>query len=73
MMTIRLKLEDGPEGLVATLSERNDDGKIVGKPSTFRVGTKEEAKQRAKTLARTRGLKTYGIVDKTGAEPAPIS
>jgi hypothetical protein len=57
---------------VATLSERNDDGKIVGKPSIFQVGTKEEAKQRAKTLARTRGLKTYGIVNKT-AEPARLS
>ena len=70
-MTIRLKLEDSQEGLMATLSERNDDGKVIGKPSIFRVGTKE-AIQRAKALARTRALKTYSIVDKTGAVPASI-
>jgi len=64
-MSIRLKLEDGRDGLVATISERNDAGKITGQPSVFLGGTKEEAKTRAKALARTRGLKTYGIVDKT--------
>jgi hypothetical protein len=64
-MSVRLKLEDSSEGLVATLSQRDDAGKITGRPSIFLVGTKEEAKQRAKTLARTLGLKTYGIVDKT--------
>jgi len=37
------------------------------------VGTKEEAKQQAKTLARSLGLKVYGIVDKSGMseEPGP--
>jgi len=65
-LTVRLKLEDSHEGLVATISQRNDAGKITGLPSIFLVGTKEEAKQRAKALARTLGLKTYGIVDKTG-------
>jgi hypothetical protein len=64
-MSVRLKLEDSSEGLLATISERNDAGKITGSPSTFLVGTKEEARQRAKALARTLGLKTYGIVDKT--------
>lgn len=73
-MAVRLKLEDTREGLVATISERNDVGKITGQPSIFLVGSKEEAKQRAKALARTLGLKTYGIVDKTGsALPRPPS
>jgi hypothetical protein len=64
-MSIRLKLEDSREGLVATISERNDAGKVIGSPSTFLVSSKEEAKQRTRALARTLGLKTYGIVDKT--------
>ena len=64
-MSVRLKLEDSRDGLVATISERNDAGKVTGSPATFLVGTKEEAKERAKALARTLGLKTYGIVDKT--------
>ncbi|HEY1795920.1 MAG TPA: hypothetical protein VGG57_07355 [Stellaceae bacterium] len=72
-MSVRLKLEDSRDGIVATISERNDAGKVVGRPSVSLVGTKEEAKQKAKTLARTLGLKVYGIVDKTsderGAEP----
>jgi len=65
-LSVRLKLEDSREGLVATISQRNDAGKITGRPAIFLVSTKEEAKQRAKALARTLGLKTYGIVDKTG-------
>ena len=64
-MSVRLKLEDSSEGLMATLSERNDAGKVTGSPSVFLAGSKEEAKQKAKALARTLGLKTYGIVDKT--------
>jgi len=72
-LSIRLKLEDSTEGLVATISQRNDAGKITGSPSIFRVDTKEEAKQRAKALARTLGLKTYGIVDKTGTGSPPTS
>jgi hypothetical protein len=72
-MSVRLKLEDSSEGLLATLSERNDAGKVTGSPSIFRVDTKEEAKQRAKALARTLGLKTYGIVDKTSTAGLPTS
>ena len=64
-MSVRLKLEDSDEGLMATLSQRNDLGKVTGVPSTFIVSSKEEAKGRAKALARTLGLKTYGVVDKT--------
>jgi hypothetical protein len=72
-MSVRLKLEDSSEGLVATLSERNDAGKVTGRPSIFLAGSKEEAKQRAKALARTLGLKTYGIVDKTSSFGLPTS
>jgi hypothetical protein len=66
-LSVRLKLEDSSEGLVATISQRNDVGKVMGDPAIFIVGDKEEAKQKAKALARTLGLKTYGIVDKTSA------
>ncbi len=69
-MSVRLKLEDGGEGMVATISQRNDAGKVVGRPSISVVGSKEEAKQKAKTLARSLGLKVYGIVDKTSVEGA---
>lgn len=67
-MSVRLKLEDSSEGLVATISQRDDAGKVVGRPSISLVGSKEEAKQKAKTLARSLGLKVYGIVDKTETE-----
>jgi hypothetical protein len=72
-LSIRLKLENSHEGLVATISERNDAGKVTGSPTIFLVDTKEEAKQRAKALARTLGLKTYGIVDKTVAGGVPTA
>jgi hypothetical protein len=66
-VSVRLKIEDSLDGLVATISQRDDAGKVIGHPSVVRVGTKEEAKQQAKSLARSLGLKVYGIVDKTGA------
>jgi len=69
-MTIRLKLEDSREGLVATISQRDETGKAIGSPSVFRVDSKDEAKQKAKKLARSLGLKVYGIVDKTGTDEA---
>jgi len=59
-MSVRLKLEDTREGLVATISQRGDDGKITGRPSIFLVGGKEEANQKAKAVARALGLKTFG-------------
>lgn len=67
-MSVRLKLEDSGEGLVATISQRDDAGKVVGHPSVTVVGSKDEAKRKAKTLARSLGLKVYGIVDKTSVE-----
>lgn len=64
-LSIRLKIEDTRRGFVATISERDDDGKVVGHPARFIVATKEEAKERVKAAARGLGLKTYGFVDKT--------
>ena len=66
-MSVRLKIEDSSKGLVATICQRDDAGKVIGTPSIFLVESKEEAKQQAKALARSLGLKVYGIVDKTGA------
>ncbi len=64
-MSIRLKIEDSSEGFRATISQRDDAGKVTQPPSIVLVQSKEEAKLQAKALARTLGLKTYGIVDKT--------
>jgi hypothetical protein len=66
-----LKIEDSSKGLVATISQRDDAGKVIGTPSVLLVGSKQEAKQQAKTLARSLGLKVYGIVDKTGMGEQP--
>jgi len=70
-LSVRLKIEDSREGLVATISQRDDAGKITGRPAIFLVEDKEEAKRRAKALARTLGLKTYGVVDKTSTAGPP--
>lgn len=72
-MSVHLKIEDGREGFVATISQRDDMGKVIGRPAVFPVSRKEEAKQQAKTLARSLGLKAYGIIDKTDAGDAPSS
>ena len=66
-----MKIENSSEGLVATISQRDDTGKVMGTPSVLLVESKEEAKQQAKTLARSLGLKVYGIVDKTGTGEQP--
>lgn len=70
-MSIRLKIEDSREGLVATISQRDEAGHVIGQPSIFLAASKEEAKQQAKALARSLGLKVYGIVDKTGTSEEP--
>jgi hypothetical protein len=70
-VSVRLKIEDSREGLVATISQRDDAGNVIGRPSIFLVVSKEEAKQQAKTVARSLGLKVYGIVDKTGTNDEP--
>jgi hypothetical protein len=68
---VRLKIEDTREGLVATISQRDDDGKTSGRPSIFLVGDKEEAKQRARAVARGLGLKTYRVLDMTRSRMPP--
>jgi hypothetical protein len=70
-VSVHLKIEDGREGFVATISQRDNIGKVIGRPSVFSVCSKEEAKQQAKTLARSLGLKVYGIIDKTDAGGSP--
>lgn len=74
-MSVRLKIENSDEGLMATISQRDAAGKVTGQPSIVLVQSKEEAKLKAKALARALGLKTYGIVDKTSSQvsPAPSS
>jgi hypothetical protein len=70
-MFVRVKIEETREGLVTTISQRDDDGKITGRPSIFLVGGKEEAKQRAKAVARALGLKTYRVLDRTSSRVLP--
>jgi hypothetical protein len=72
-VSVHLKIEESSEGLLATISQRDDAGKVIGTPSVLLVRSKEEAKQQAKKLARSLGLKVYGIVDKsgTGEQPRP--
>jgi hypothetical protein len=70
-VSVRLKIEHSREGLVATISQRDDTGKVIGRPSVHLVGSKEEAKQQAKALARSLGLKVYGIVDRTETDQSP--
>jgi hypothetical protein len=66
---LRLKIEQTRDGLQATLSKRGEDGKPTEPPAIFAVADKEEAKRHARAMARALGLKTYGLVDKTGTEP----
>jgi cyanophycinase-like exopeptidase len=70
-MSVGLKIEDSRNGLMATLSQRDEVGKVIGRPTVFLVESKEMAKRRAKTLARSLSLKVYGIVDKTVNSEAP--
>jgi hypothetical protein len=70
-LSVRLKIENSDEGLMATISQRDAAGKVTGQPSIVLVQSKEEAKLKAKALARALGLKTYGIVDKTSSPVSP--
>jgi len=65
-MIVRLTIDQDGSGFRARLSKRDDQGNVpIGAPEIFLVHTKEEAKKRAKDLARALGLKTYRVVDKT--------
>jgi len=66
VMIVRLTIDQDGTGFRARLSKRDDQGNVpIGAPEIFLVHTKEEAKKRAKDLARALGLKTYRVVDKT--------
>ena len=49
-MFVRLKLEDTRQGLVATIYQRGDDGKITGRPSilSWSLERKRQSKKRRK-------------------------
>jgi predicted dinucleotide-binding enzyme len=65
-MIVRLTIQQDGAGFRATISKRNDEGKgTIGQPETFVVSDKEEAKKRARDMARGLGLKTYRVVDRT--------
>ena len=55
-MSVRLKIEDSREGLVATISQRDEDGKITGRPSIFLAGGKEEAKTKSEGSGASLGV-----------------
>ena len=60
-MSVRMKLEESPEGLTATLSLRDGDGKLIGHPSVRLVANAAEAKQQAQIVAQSLGFKVYGF------------
>ena len=65
-MIVRLTIQQDGAEFRATISKRDDQANIrVGVPETFVVANKEEAKERAKDIARGLGLKTYRVLDKT--------
>jgi hypothetical protein len=70
-MSVHLKIEESPKGLMATLSQRDRDGKAIGHPSVGPVASTAEARRLAKTLARSLGLKVYGVIDKTKSAARP--
>jgi hypothetical protein len=57
-VSVRLKIENSREGLVATISQRDDAGKVIGRPSVSLVGNKEEAKQQAKKAGAVARVET---------------
>lgn len=64
-MFVRLTIQEATDGFRATLSQRDDDSKAtIGQPETFVAKTKDEAKRRARQLARKLGLPTYRVIDK---------
>ena len=65
-MIIRLTIQHDAGGFRATIAKRNaQSNSVIGTPEVFFVADKEEARNRVKELARSSGLKTYRVVDKT--------
>jgi alkylated DNA nucleotide flippase Atl1 len=70
-MSVHLKIEEAREGVRATLSQRDNEGKVIGHPSIGLVASATEARQLAKTLAQSLGLKVYRVIDKTKSASQP--
>jgi hypothetical protein len=65
-MIVRLTIQQDGAGFRAMISKRNDQGNgTIDAPEIFLVDNKDEAKKRAKEMARGLGLKTYRVVDRT--------
>jgi hypothetical protein len=65
-MIVRLTIQQDGAGFRAMISKRDDQGSgTIGAPEIFLVDNKDEAKKRAKEMARGLGLKTYRVVDRT--------
>jgi hypothetical protein len=65
-MIVRLTIQQDGDGFRAMISKRDDQGSgTIGVPEVFLVDNKDEAKKRAKEMARGLGLKTYRVVDRT--------
>jgi hypothetical protein len=70
-MSVHLRIEETHEGVMATLSQRDDGGKVIGRPSVRLVGSAAEARHLAKTLAQSLRLKVYRVIDKTKSASRP--
>jgi hypothetical protein len=70
-MSVHLRIEKSQEGVTATLSQRDDEGKVIGHPSVGLVGSPAEARQLAKALAQSLGLKVFRVIDKTKSASQP--
>jgi hypothetical protein len=70
-MSVHLKIEEAREGVMATLSQRDDEGKVIGHPTVGLVASATEARKLAKTLAQSLGLKVYRVIDKTKSASQP--
>ena len=65
-MIVRLTIQQDGAGFRAMISKRDDQGSAtIEAPEIFLVDNKDEAKKRAKEMARGLGLKTYRVVDRT--------
>ena len=70
-MSVHLRIEETHDGVMATLSQRDDEGKVIGRPSVRLVASAAEARQLAKTLAQSLRLKVYRVIDKTKSASRP--
>jgi len=57
-VSVRRKIEDSSEGLVATISQRDDAGKVIGTPLVLLVGSKEEGKTAGEDAGALAGVES---------------